>query len=514
MASGRLLRGLAGGGSGSGFIIQHGDKFYILTNEHVVRHADSVVLEFETDTGRREFRSIVLARNSDLDLALVKLPAEKEVTRTFAFLDGPTPRDGTEVWSAGFPALPGTGLVLWQLGSGIISNRNVTQIFGERLSHVIQHTAQTDGGNSGGPLLVRNTNSKVGYDVIGVNTWSARHREGTNFSVPAAEVMRFLDSIKIQQTVVLDQARAIERMNAFASIVNSRTTSYKNILPFVSMDYVLSIPAESFISFLRSASDSARIAAGGYFRNVEPFEAFRIIIADAIWQRRNRPLSFENIVATDLTEPIKGNFLDNRGRPVTSEWRYENGDFFMVDFGGLSVRARRDAALSDYNPGRGSSVSTTFPISDWQEVNHQYSWSWFFNRHFGLAQAVWLSSVHIPEREDAATGDTLRARQERTFGVAPIIPFAQYPISLGRFHVIPYVQVPLSLNLGELATLSAAVDIGARFGLMTSRNNRFWYLGVFYRMNSHWPAFAFLSSGEERWNFRTHSFGITLGFQR
>jgi len=292
-------------------------------------------------------------------------------------------------------------MVLWQLGNGIISNRSVTQGLGGRFSYIIQHTAQIDGGNSGGPLLIRNTDSEIGYDVIGVNSWSARRREGTNFSIPTAEVMRFLDSIDITQTatVILDEDKAAERMRAFASIVNSRTTSYKDILPFVSIGYMLSVPAVSFVDLLRSASRDASTTARYYFRNVEPFEAFRVIIADAIWQRRNRALYFEALAITDFAEFTKGNFLDSRGRSVTSVWRYEDGDFFMVDFGGLDVRQReRGEGISGYYEGdRGIFVRGTTARHELQTAGFEFGFTRFRTPHFGFIHTLGFNLLNIPE---------------------------------------------------------------------------------------------------------------------
>jgi len=479
-ASGRHIRGLTLEGFGSGFIIKHGDEFYILTNEHVVRHADSVILEFQVDTGMQEFRSVVLARNSDWDLALVRLPAEKMVTHTFDFLD-PIPRDGTEVWSAGFPGLG--GVPTWQLGHGIISNRNVTAH--EYISGIIQHTAQVHSGNSGGPLLVRNPNSRVGYDVIAVNTWRVLHRQGTNFSVPTAYIMRFLDSADIAQTAMptLDEVRATGRMVTFALIVNSRTTSYKDILPFVSMDYVLSIPAPIFFNLLSSASRDASATARDHFRNVEPFEGFRVIIADAIWQRRNRPLDFENLVATDLAEAIQGNFSDNRGRPVASEWRYENGDFFMVDFGGLRIR-EGGGIRGTYEAYRGIFVRATTPRHELQTAGFELGFTNFATPHFGIVHSLGFNLINIPEIRrptDPADSPLQESRRGVTVEGRTYNPFVQLPISVGNYFVIPYVVADFGVGIGTITYAFAGGTAGARFVLpVGSRGNRKLYLGLEY----------------------------------
>jgi len=478
-ASGRHIRGLTLEGFGSGFIIKHGDEFYILTNEHVVRHADSVILEFQVDTGTQKFRSVVLARNSDWDLALIKFPAEKEVNYSFDFLE-PVPRDGTEVWSAGFPGLG--GVPTWQLGHGIISNRNVTAH--QYISSIIQHTAQVHGGNSGGPLLVRNPESRVGYDVIAVNTWRVLHRQGTNFSVPTTYVRRFLDSVDITQVATtLDEDRATERMRAFASIVNSRTTSYKDILPFVSMDYVLSVPASIFVDFLRSASRDASTTARDHFRNVEPFEAFRVIIADAIWQRRGRPLDFENLAVGGLTESIQGNFSDNRGRPVTSEWRYENGDFFMVNFSGLPI-TEGIGIRGTYEGNRGIFVRATTPRHDYQSAGFEFGFTRFHTPHFGFLHTFGFNLINVPEIRRPTDPDDFpfqRGQRGVTVEGRPYNPFAQLPIAVGNYFVIPYIVADFGVGIGTIIHAFVGGTAGARFVLpVGSRGNRKLYLGLEY----------------------------------
>lgn len=62
--------------------------------------------------------------------------------------------DGTEVWSAGFPGLGGKPM--WQLGKGTITNASakIKELIAPNISTIIQHSAEVDAGNSGGPLLL------------------------------------------------------------------------------------------------------------------------------------------------------------------------------------------------------------------------------------------------------------------------------------------------------------------------------------------------------------------------
>ncbi|MDR0437888.1 MAG: serine protease [Bacteroidales bacterium] len=504
MNSGRYMRALTGTTFGSGFIVKHGDKFYVLTNNHVVGHADSVILEFQTDTETKTYRHCrVLVRNSDLDLALIELPVEKKVTFTFTLLN-PTPRDGTEVWSAGFPGIG--NLPLWQLGKGVISNRNITNndLFNPKISHIIQHTAQIDGGNSGGPLLVQNPGSRVDYDAIGINTWKANRREGTNFAVPAIDIIRFLDSLNLSKVATLDEAETAERMNAFASIVKSKTTSYKDILPFVSVNYMLSVPAENFTAMLKSASDNARIAAVEHLRNVEPFEAFRIVIADAIWQKRTGPLNFENIVATDLTAPIKVNFSEN-GKPVQSEWKFKNGELFMVNFGGLPIKQRKSGRTIDYDPDMGIYVAMTPPAHKLESSVFELGFMSFWSKYFGRGFALSFNNVTIPPKPC----DLPDKEDEKGFNLGmSFLTFAQFPIQINTYYLIPYAVVPVGIGIGSGFVPFIGVNAGARFALPL-RNSRNLYLGVEYRMRFQKE----LLEDYPKFPERTNTIGFTFGFE-
>jgi serine protease Do len=371
------------------------------------------------------------------------------------------------------------------------------------ISFVIQHTAQIDGGNSGGPLLVQNSRSNVGFDVIGINTWKTNHREGTNFAVPAAHITQFLDSIGYIQTAIKNEAKIAERMKAFAAITKSKTTSYKDILPFVSMDYMLSVPAISFMAMMSSASDSARIHAREQFHEIEPFGAFRIIIADAIWRTRSNALTFENTAAAQTPAVINVNFSEN-GKPVQSEWKYDEGYFSLINFGGLRIKQFRTKASKNYNPDAGAHATVAFPNNDFQTTIYEIGLSRFYNRYIGQGGAFGFNMIDIPAQNE-------HSEPEKVTNVCIIFNalILQRPIEISKFHIIPYGRVPLAMNLGNALYASVGADFGAKFG-MAFKNGNFVYLGLEYRMR-----FAKYLASEYRGILpeRLNSFGITLGYE-
>jgi serine protease Do len=65
----------------------------------------------------------------------------------------------------------------------------------ENVGPYIQHTAQVDPGNSGGPLLIADPQAPTGYIVAGINTLSFRRRQAANYSIPIKTVLVFVNNI-------------------------------------------------------------------------------------------------------------------------------------------------------------------------------------------------------------------------------------------------------------------------------------------------------------------------------
>ena len=86
--AGALLRSLESGGFGSGVVVLHNGKHYVLTNHHVINRAHSVSIEFSeigSDDGKRFDNCRIVASDSDYDLALIELPADAVIKGGFSF---------------------------------------------------------------------------------------------------------------------------------------------------------------------------------------------------------------------------------------------------------------------------------------------------------------------------------------------------------------------------------------------------------------------------------------------
>jgi serine protease Do len=185
------------GVSGSGFIISDASgSNYIVTNYHVIAQAYNLSVTFERQDGFKKTYSglKIIAADEETDLALLGFaPGDKPADEGLKFLERPV-KEGEDVYSAGFPGL---GIsAIWQFGGGMVSNAVVRfpKSFDDEtlMGPFIQHTAQVDPGNSGGPLLVALEGLPGGYAVAGVNTLSALWRQAANYAIPVDTTQQFI----------------------------------------------------------------------------------------------------------------------------------------------------------------------------------------------------------------------------------------------------------------------------------------------------------------------------------
>ncbi|MEI7607971.1 MAG: trypsin-like peptidase domain-containing protein [Rhodospirillaceae bacterium] len=174
---------------GTGFIVR--SDGYILTNYHVVRGNDSMVVTVVGETQAQNYNSNIVKLDAAMDLALLKI--EPRVPLRVAPLgDSDRTQVADEVIAIGSPF----GLDL-SVSRGIISaKRKALVIEGTVHRDLIQTDAAINQGNSGGPLINRSG------EVIGVNTaiyTPTGAFAGVGFAVPSNQAKLFLaDVIAIQ----------------------------------------------------------------------------------------------------------------------------------------------------------------------------------------------------------------------------------------------------------------------------------------------------------------------------
>lgn len=171
-------------GLGSGFFIH--PSGYILSNNHVIEDAEQIKIQ---TSGGKEYDVLVIARDPVYDLALLKI--KNPPAQPFPVLpmgDSNLAAAGDMVIAVGNPL--GLGHTVT---AGIISQtgRNLTGVPQNKERHIeyIQTDTSINPGSSGGPLIALSGN------WVAVNTAGMTQAQGIGFSVPSAQVRKFLERI-------------------------------------------------------------------------------------------------------------------------------------------------------------------------------------------------------------------------------------------------------------------------------------------------------------------------------
>jgi len=170
-------------GMGSGFIIS--SDGYILTNNHVVESADTVLVRM---SDRREFDAEVVGTDPRSDLALLRVEASDLPMLTLAANDNL--EVGEWVLAIGSPF----GLD-YSVAAGIVSakGRSLPTERNENYVPFIQTDVAINPGNSGGPLF------NLDGEVVGVNSQIFTRSGGSiglSFAIPASVARNVVEQLK------------------------------------------------------------------------------------------------------------------------------------------------------------------------------------------------------------------------------------------------------------------------------------------------------------------------------
>src|SRR5947209_8629892 len=162
-------------GLGSGVIIDK--RGYVLTNNHVVRGADGVLLRLAS---KREYQGRIVGADVTTDLAVIQF--EPDVPVAVATLgNSDTLRVGEWAIAIGNPfGLDQTVTV------GVVSATGRADVGIATYENFIQTDASINPGNSGGPLV------NLRGEVIGINTAIVATGQGIGFAIPANMVNRVI----------------------------------------------------------------------------------------------------------------------------------------------------------------------------------------------------------------------------------------------------------------------------------------------------------------------------------
>lgn len=166
---------------GSGFVID--PSGYILTNNHVIDGADTIVVSFNDES---EFDATVVGKDPETDIALLKIEADKPLPYV-KLGDSSVIRVGDWVMAIGNPF--GLGHTVT---AGILSARH-RQITAGPYDDFLQTDASINRGNSGGPMF------NMSGEVIGMNTAifsPTGGNVGIGFAIPSNILRQVTDQLR------------------------------------------------------------------------------------------------------------------------------------------------------------------------------------------------------------------------------------------------------------------------------------------------------------------------------
>ncbi len=172
---------------GSGVILSK--EGHIVTNSHVVRNADEIVVTLGGSD--KEYEAKIVGTDKESDLALIQIDADNLRPATIA--KNEDLRIGDVVFAIGNPF--GVGQTVTQ---GIISATNRDKVGINRYEDFIQTDASINPGNSGGALI-----DSRGV-LIGINSAILTRSGGNNgigFAIPAAMVQNIVDKLAKYGTI-------------------------------------------------------------------------------------------------------------------------------------------------------------------------------------------------------------------------------------------------------------------------------------------------------------------------
>lgn len=170
-------------GLGSGFIIDKAG--YIVTNDHVVKDADKIKVILKDE---REFEAEVVGRDSQTDIALIKIDAKDDLPIAFM---GSSDKLQVGEWVAAIGSPFG---LEYTVTAGIVSAKG--RLIGSGpYDDFIQTDASINPGNSGGPLV------NMQGEVIGINTMIIAGGQGIGFAIPIDLVKTIVSQLKTKGKV-------------------------------------------------------------------------------------------------------------------------------------------------------------------------------------------------------------------------------------------------------------------------------------------------------------------------
>lgn len=191
-------------GVGSGFIVRHKDKNYVVTCAHVAGYTTESLMKANFPGQSKDFELNILMINNDQDIAILEVSAElqKEFDKMAYpfYIDNSSlfPKKQSDILVIGFPSISAGDKTNPKIQPGKVTTIGYINLQGYARSHsalAIQVNAATSGGNSGGPVI----DAKTGA-VISIHSNGATTAQLSNFSRPAHFLAKMLKKLEKKET--------------------------------------------------------------------------------------------------------------------------------------------------------------------------------------------------------------------------------------------------------------------------------------------------------------------------
>ncbi|MBQ5471358.1 MAG: trypsin-like peptidase domain-containing protein [Treponema sp.] len=507
----KCINNYFGGTFGSGFIWYGPDaKPYIVTNKHVVRNYETVTVSFENADGSvSDYKNLpIVFIDEDVDVALIGI--SEGFKREGLLFVKKTPDDGTDVFSAGFPGL--AGRPSWQFGKGVVTNSSakIKELLNPDISHLIQHSAQIDAGNSGGPLLVKDASAKAGYRVCGVNTWSAISRQNTNFSIPSSAVEKIIkNNYGSQNTIPFEK-----RCEDFGTLLSGEG-DFTEIVPYISDEMIIKYGDKAIKDVLGKASTSARTYVSNVFE-VNPIEGLRYAIAYFVYGKGHseNPLSFSEALDESAGKKIK---FSAEEKAIEAMWIQERGQWRLSEFEGITAskpeseksakeqNTRDEPVFSLHDPYMMSLGLGFLDNFNFDGKNFEIRCGLVYD-YFSLGLSCFGTKVSYTKKGSYYEPLTTETAIPVCFGM-----YAQgrLPLKISSFIIIPFAEI--QGGLGYSSVLLSEQVIPFYYAIGGGLEFSFYTKGAVSPFVSiRYNEIAFLSSGVETSNIFTIDAGIKL----
>ncbi|MCR5218926.1 serine protease [Treponema sp.] len=479
------------GGFGSGFIVVTSDGTnYVVTNRHVVSQAATASVEFEDgETGKvtkYEGLTVVLT-DDDIDIAILGFKNGAKPFKKGLTLSSSKISDGAEVWSAGFPGLGSEPA--WQLGKGTATNASarIKELLDPSISTIIQHSAQIDAGNSGGPLMVASSKGTAGYEVIGINTWKAYQRDSTNFAIPAAVIKDMIDRAQKKLSAQEDKALLDSRIAKFSDALAS--SEYYDLVKYISYDRASKSGQEDFEATLHFASSKIRSSVLEAFA-YSPAEGLRYACAYQLWKKygseSNDGLKYACGKSEKNGDKASVVYTASEEDSFTAQWIKEHGLWRIESFsfdekdenGNVKTKSNSKNKNKDKNKNSSSGLSFAAPeLSSWDSLVLTAGADISLNGDplaFALGMDLFASSDFTGWSfmyQRFTVESDIESFDLNNVGVGAVL---RIPVKTGSFGFVPYGKILGTIGYGNsICTLGYTAEAGLQVMFRTDSSVHF-----------------------------------------